>query len=134
MPFSLSLVHISESQSHTHTHIRTCMQWTGNAPSGAADVMYLLYGGVDVGIIRDQEMDLLRHYWEELSQSLRLLGKPEYSWCAGPLTTGVRRFTAPYTRGDDISGSFHKHILNLIVSEPLLIVCKFDHHVSHSHI
>ena len=95
--------------------------------------MYLLYGGVDVGIIRDQEMDLLRHYWEELSQSLRLLGKPEYSWCAGPLTTGVRRFTAPYTRGDDISGSFHRYNLNLIVSEPF-IVCKFDHHVSHSHI
>jgi hypothetical protein len=37
------------------------------------------------------------------------------------------------TRGDDISGSFHRYNLNLIVSEPL-IVCKFDHHVSHSHI
>ena len=58
-----------------------CMlQWAGNAASGMADVVYLLAGGVQHGILLGHEQPLLRSYWEALDARLREAGKGPYSW------------------------------------------------------
>lgn len=49
-------------------------QWTGNAPSGLADVMYLLMGGVQYNVLQEHEHELLSHYYQELTAALAETG------------------------------------------------------------
>lgn len=56
------------------------LQWTGNAPSGLADVVYLLYGGVQYDVLQQHEAHLLRHYWEQLDAALYKADKGPYTW------------------------------------------------------